>query len=184
MGSQNGVSPHIVAKRKREMGSVRSRKRYAARMELRAGEILEGTPSDAMEEEWRRLRRGWYLGGETFRDRLMDRIDRVVRGRRRASYRSEGMRTHDEREAARLLKDSCKALGVDLPDLRKRRQTDVVKQGIAWYVKSRSTIEDEWICRKLEMGSRTNIYRAVSRYRIAETPSIRNIRKKLELCAD
>ena len=52
---------------------------------------------------WRELRRGWYLGSESFGDRLMDWAAGAVAGRQRASYSGESLRGHDQREAERLL---------------------------------------------------------------------------------
>ncbi len=136
------------------------------------------------EEEWKRLRRGWYVGSEGFRDRLMDRIDGLVKGRKRTSYRPDGLRRHDEREAERRLEQGCKALAVAVPELWGRKQTDLIKQAVAWHVKRHSTISDAWICEKLEMGSRTNVHRAVQRFRSGADKAVRRLKRKLQLCAD
>jgi putative transposase len=161
-----------------------SRRRYAARMAKMTAEVCGGEVSEAQRERWRELRRGWYLGREAFGDRLMERIDGAVRGRRRALYVSAGMRRHDEREAGRLLKSALRRTRVSLAELRKRRQTDAVKQGVAWLIKSRTVVRDEWICSALEMGSRTNVNRAVQAYRSPSDRARRGLRKKLLTCAD
>ena len=102
---------------------------------------------------------------------LMDRIDGRMAGRKRGSYAAGGMRGHDERAAQRLLVDAVNRLGVKVQDLWGRRQTDAVKQAVAWWIKSRTFFGDEWICRKLEMGNRVNVCRAVRRYRAAADPN-------------
>jgi putative transposase len=159
-----------------------SRRRYAAQMHRRVLEVAEAVPG--ADAGWESLRRGWYLGDTTFRDRLMDRIDFLVQGRQRASYRSDGLRQHDEREAARRLEQGCKALAVDLTELWGRKQTDPIKQAVAWHVKKHSTIGDAWICEKLDMGSRTNVHRAVKRFRVDSDKAIVGLKRKLQLCAD
>ena len=45
----------------------------------------------------------FLLGGERFADRLMDWAAGAVRDRKRSSYSDEGLRGHDEMEAATLL---------------------------------------------------------------------------------
>lgn len=160
------------------------RRRYAGLMARRVAEVNRGPSSEEWDEAWRSIRRGWYVGSDSFRDRLMDKIDAAVRGKKRTSYASSGLRRHDEREAERLLQEAMKALEVSLPDLWARRQTDPVKQAVAWWVKSRCVISDEWLCGKLEMGSRTNVSRAVSRYRKGRDVQSRPLKRRLQLCAD
>ena len=161
-----------------------SRRRYAARVAEMAAEVCDEEATEGQQEAWRKLRRGWYLGSETFRDRLMDRIDDAVRGKRRASYVSAGMQQHDEREAGRLLKKALTRTEVSLAELRRRRQTDTLKQGVAWLIKSRTVVGDEWICRKLDMGTRTNVSRAVQAYRSPGDRARRRLKRKLHICAD
>jgi hypothetical protein len=113
----------------------------------------------------------------------LDRIDAGMLGKKRGSYKADGMGRHDEKEATRLLEDAFHRLGVRVEDIWRLRQSDRVKQAIAWWIKSRTVVGDEWICRKLEMGHRINVCRAVSRFRKAEDDETRKI-KKLLLCAD
>lgn len=159
-----------------------SRRAYAAQMHRRVVEAVKG--GEEAEKEWESLRGGWYVGGEDFRDRLMDRIAELAKGRKRVSYRSEGLQRHDEREAARRIAQGCEALGVDLAELWGRRQSDLIKQAVAWHVKRHTTAGDAWLCEKLEMGSRTNIHRAVKRFRTDRSPAVARLKQKLQLCAD
>jgi len=114
-----------------------SRKRYAKYMSMRVKELAD---SAELTDEWKMLRRGWYCGGEEFRDWLMDRVDDAVAGRKRSSYESEGLRGHDEKQANRLLLDALKRLGISLEDLRGLRQSDARKQAVAWWVKSQTVV--------------------------------------------
>lgn len=162
----------------------RNQRRYALRMEKKARECLGAKEDDRLKEEWETIRRGWYMGSDEFRDRLLDLADPVVRGRKRRSYRGEGLAAHDERAAVRRLDQACKEVDVALPALWGRRQTDPEKQAVAWWVKSHSVVSDDWLCAKLEMGSRTNIHRAVQAFRAATDRGRRNLKRKLQLCAD
>ena len=159
-------------------------RRYSALMALRVREVLALSESNETVEEWKRLRRGWYLGSDRFRDRLMDKADALLRGKKRASYRDDGMKMHDEREAGRLLQRALDILNVSLPSVWAMRQTDVVKQAIAWWLKSRTVVGDAWLCEKLEMGSRTNISRAVAAYRGCADKQRKQLKEKLYACAD
>ncbi len=53
------------------------------------------------EEEWDRVRRGWCLGGEGFRERLIEMLDKVIQGKRKETYKGDEIQAHDEAEAGR-----------------------------------------------------------------------------------
>ncbi len=161
-----------------------SRRRYGVMLERRAAEVAQGREPDELAAEWKALRRGWYVGDDSFRDKLLGLAARRVSGRKRASYRDEGLRLHDEREAGRALEEAAARVGVAVRELWGRKQTDPVKQAVAWWVKSRSIVSDEWVSAKLEMGSRTNIHRAVQAYRAPRDATRRKLKAKLQLCAD
>ena len=163
---------------------LRSRRSYARRMEEKVGEALDEDKRNEWETGWEALRKGWCVGGENFRDRLLDRVEAVVKGRSRSSYRSDGLQRHDEQMARQRLEAGLRCLGIPLAELVKRKQTDPVKQAIAWHVKRGSTVGDAWICEILEMGCRTNIHRAASRYRNADTAPYKTLKRKLLICAD
>lgn len=142
-----------------------SRRRYAKYMGLKVKELEECADTSELTEQWKMLRRGWYCGGEGFRDWLMERADAAVAGKKRASFEAAGMRGHDEKEACGLLCSALKTLEIGMEDLRAMRQSDARKQAVAWWIKSRTVVGDAWICRELQMGNRVNVSRAVKRYR-------------------
>ena len=160
-----------------------SRSRYAAYMERRVAELFAQSESPAREKQWRSLRRGWYSGSELFRDQLLERAESAVKGTRRDSYEKGGLQLHDEHAAQRRLDEALKRLGVAIENVWGRRQNDAVKQAVAWWVKHQTVVGDEWICRKLHMGSRMNVHRAVNRYRKESDPESQTLKKML-LCAD
>lgn len=162
----------------------KSRKRYAAMIKTRLRESLKEECNEDQKKAWEDVRSGWYLGSEDFGNSLRKRANESVRGNRRNSYRPEGLEAHDECAAVQRLEQGCKTLGISLPELWRRRQTDPIKQALAWWVKSNSVVSDEWLCSKLEMGCRTNIHRAVAAYRRAEDSHRKDIKRKLQLCAD
>lgn len=163
--------------------SAGSRRRYAGWMQSRAEDVLGAKRAEG-QEEWRELRRGWYLGGESFRETLVDRVESAAKGKQRRSFAGEALKLHDERGAIKRLDEACATLEVDVAELRQRKQTDEVKQGVAWWVKSRSVVPDQWLGEKLAMKSRTNVHRAVSAFRNAADARRKAIKRKLQQCAD
>ena len=61
-------------------------------------------------EELKALRRGWFLGGEEFLERLEGVVKGALREKKRESFEGEAVSRHDEIEAERLLqanKSAC-----------------------------------------------------------------------------
>jgi len=91
---------------------------------------------------------------------------------------------HDEYAAEKLLKEVLARLQTTLETIQRNRQNDPRKQAVAWYVKGRTVVGDEWICRRLEMGSRSNVSRAVNAFRVPEDGVRRGLKTLLHVCAD
>jgi putative transposase len=160
-----------------------ARKRFVAHLRLRAREAWASDKELA--EEWRSLRRGWYIGDGGFRDRLEELAQAALSGRKRSSYRSEGLRAHDEKEALRLMQETLSALKLSLEQVRALRKNDPRKQGVAWLLKTRTCVGLSWIREQLSLGDESNIRRAVLAYRTLPTPTHQQLRRKLlHVCRD
>ena len=60
---------------------------------------------EALKAQWKTIRRGWYLGGEGFRERLLERPEKVLRSRRQElKYTWRGQEEHRKEQAKQLLK--------------------------------------------------------------------------------
>ena len=167
-----------------KIGRGRDRKEYASYLQKRAMECLDEKARKWQEEEWKPLRRGWFFGSGEFRERLEKLVSGVVGKRKRKSYRGEALKSHDEGEAQRLLERALECLGLDLEGVEAMRKSDVRKQALAWLVKSNTVVRDEWVCQTLGMGDRSNISRAVGRFRRRKEKPVVALIKKLHVCTD
>jgi REP element-mobilizing transposase RayT len=161
-----------------------SRRRYGAWMARRAREVMERTSTAEQDAAWPALQRGWYVGSEGFRDRLMDLAAGVVLGRKRESYERAALQTHDDRAAARLLAVGLERLELTEAEAARLQQSDPRKQGLAWLVKSRTVVGDQWVCDRLQMGDRSNVSRAVAAYRAPRDRERGRISLLLHVCTD
>lgn len=155
----------------------RGRRAYASYLEERAKE-REGTLTDA---SLKALRRGWYLGDETFRDRILDAMaGGLRRSRRKGSVMGEAATAHDEVEAERIVASMLMELG--LPSEREgligRGVYRDEKALIAWLVRKRTSASNRWLAERLVMGHPTSVSRASGRVRREEALAKRA--KKLE----
>ena len=137
------------------MGRTADRREYERYLQKRAEESWrEQTGPKAREaDSWlKALRSGWLLGGETFRNRMLDLAAGVVGEKRRESFSGEEIRVYDEMAAQELLTSGLEALGETLASVRPLRRSDPRKQALAWLIKTKTMVGDEWITGQLDMG--------------------------------
>jgi REP element-mobilizing transposase RayT len=135
----------------------RGRRAYVAWLEERAkqgGELSEAAMNA--------LRRGWYLGEKSFRDRLLELLEKPAL--RRDPSRSGGaVRDRSLNEAERLVRVGLPALG--LPDepkaLAALRKGDPRKVCLAMLLRKHTTAGNAWIAQRMLMGEPGSVSRLV-----------------------
>ena len=154
---------------------------YRQYMQVRVQEVLGG--SEVLEGEWKSIRRGWFLGGEAFREEMLVRIGKRMESRKRESYSGEEVKGHDLKRAEQLLQKGLQALKVGQKEIQGWKTTDERKQALTWLIRSSTQVSCEWICEQLGLGHRSNISRAV---RALESPARNSARLKVNMlqCKD
>lgn len=126
-------------------------------MQKRVVEVAHS--DDPMEADacWKSIRRGWFFGSDGFRSELLEKLDGVigVKGKRE-SFDGVATRMHDNLEAEKILVAGLEALGLDEPALGNMRKNSLVKCGLAWIIRRRTCVSNEWIKQHLHMGKATN----------------------------
>jgi putative transposase len=138
----------------------RGRRSYVAWLEARAANENGKIDEQAMEA----IRRGWYLGKESFKDKLLRILEKpkLRSGARRRAAGAE--RDHGETEALRLVREGSRLLGLppDLPGLRALRKTDPRKVRLAILLRTHTSVSNAWIAEHLAMGHPGSVSRSVS----------------------
>jgi REP element-mobilizing transposase RayT len=127
----------------------------------------------------KQIKRGWYLGAESFADRLLEGLKRTDNLHQ---LQGDERRAHNEKEAERLLAKALKALNCNEGDLLSMKQNQPEKQAVAWLLKSHTTVTVIWIAQRLQMGHRTNATRGISRIRNSSENKIQKLRTKMLQC--
>ncbi len=129
-----------------EMGigqdNAAGRRRFAEAMEERRGK------GEAV--EWKRVRRGWFLGGAVLRGRLLE----MMEGGMGEHHGGEEKRETDVRKGERIVEEELEKRGWSEQDLAARRKTDAEKTWIAARLRSQTVMTLEWIAERLKMGCR------------------------------
>lgn len=138
------------------------RERYRRYIQKRVQEIAGSETPRNVDERWEKIRRGWCLGGEEFRNQMIKALDGVMDGKRRESFTGEEIRKHDVVEAGRLAEVGLERLGLLSADLTALKKSDPRKKAVAWLIRKRTSVRNEWISGRLGMGSVTKLSSFVS----------------------
>ena len=144
---------------------VEEGKRYEAYLESRVLELGLKAGRQELEEKWKGLRRGWYLGEAVFFEKLKGRLGALLAGKQRESHSGGARRAHGEAAAEGLLAVGLAALGLGAKELRDLPKSAAEKTVLAWWLRERTTVTLRWVSQALEMGHYPRVTQAVSRMR-------------------
>ncbi len=125
--------------------SVAGRQVFKERMERRRHEELE--------EEFSTIERGWYLGGEEFRQELLEQ----VKVRPGPSHFGPAVQEAAEAQAERLAAAALKRIGWTEQDVLGRRKGDPRKIELALELRRKTSVPLLWLAERLCMGSRGHL---------------------------
>jgi hypothetical protein len=75
----------------------------------------------------------------------------------------------------------CGTLEIELSSARLLRHNDPRKQALAWLIKTRTIIGDDWITQRLDTGRRSNVSRAVNAFRSEALSKIKRLKRSLHV---
>jgi len=111
-----------------------------------------------------RVKRGWFWGTGTFKERMLKLLSK--KGKRKSrDYQSSPMeRSHTERRANQIVKEGLKHYGQTLRELRGTRRGDWKRSSVAWAITRETTVPHAWISEKLNLSSAANASQQVRRF--------------------
>ena len=137
------------------------RKKYFSHMDLRVKEVLDPKNKQKFEDEWLEIRKDWFLGNDTFKEKLLKIADQVLKGRKESSYSGESKRMHDNKAAEDLVQQAFEILDIAESDVISMKKSDLNKQVIAWLLKKETSVRNAWIADRLCMGHYTAVTNAL-----------------------
>jgi putative transposase len=103
-----------------------------------------------LDKAFKRLERGWFLGGEDFKQELLAQVDTAPGPSHFGDMLHEAM----EARAERLLNEALTRMGWTKQHLHARLKGDPHKVAIARQLRAQTTMSMAWIAEHLAMGSR------------------------------
>ena len=152
---------------------------YEAYIEGRVLELATKAGRKELEAQWKGLRRGWYVGGQSFLEKLEGYLDAAVRGRQRESLSGRAKERHGLAAAERALAGGLRALELRERQLAQLARGAPEKVVLAWWLRQRTVVPLRWVSQRLEMGHYSRVAQAVSRMRRRPGPSLEKLRRKL-----
>ncbi len=131
------------------------RRIYAGYMAGRVEEVRHSAQPWKADEAWQRIRRGWHMGGEEFRQELLERVGGALKNARRQSFSGGEVQAHDEACAEQWIAKGLKALGITEAELAGLRMNGPEKIALAWLVRRNTSMRTTWIKARLGMGTAT-----------------------------
>ena len=151
----------------RVMGSLglaaKDTRGYEAYIEGRVLELGRKAGRKELEEQWKELRRGWYLGGESFAEKLKEGLQKAVQGRHRESHSGPAKEAHDHAAAEQSLEEALQALDLDGKALEELPKASPEKVVLAWWLRENTTVTLRWVTERLGMGHYTRVTQAIGR---------------------
>ena len=154
----------------------RGRRAYVAYLENRAASEGGNLSESAMAA----LRSGWYLGDETFRDQLLGLVEKGSRVLlKKGSHAPEVIKRHGEGEAERIVVRGMVELGLldETGQAIPTRKGDPRKVALASVLKAHTSVDNEWISQRLEMGHNRSVSRLIRQGH--ENPEIKRLSSEL-----
>jgi REP element-mobilizing transposase RayT len=157
--------------------SASGRRRFWKYMNKRVQEVAFSDNPTAVDESWARIRRGWCFGGEAFRDEMLERIESL--SGKRESFSGAPVQLHDEQEAAKLVVEGLKVLGLREEQLQAMSKGADEKALLAWLVRRNSVVTNAWIAERLGMGRPDCLSRYPRRVENSRNAHIVEMKEKL-----
>lgn len=110
------------------------------------------------------LRRGWYLGDDSFRDQLLNLIEGgSTAQQKKGSHTRVELKSYRESEAERIVHFGLERLEVsdEESQLSAMRKGDVREVAVAMVLKARTKVGNEWITQRLKMGHNRSVSRLI-----------------------
>lgn len=157
----------------------KGRRSYRRFMQSRVTEMAGHDKPYAFDEDWSKIRHGWCLGEASFRGRLLDYIEKIRQGKKVTSLGGEGIRSHNERQAEKLLSRGIRILGLTESSLEAMRKSAQEKQVLAWLLRSRTTVSNEWVSSHLLCGHPDGVSRYVKTVEMTKDKVMLALKKKV-----
>ncbi len=157
---------------------------YRQYFKQRVDEIAGSKDPYDLDPNWSKIRHGWCLGCDVFRDNLLDRLDALRSKRKNSSFSGPEIQMHNERRALSLLSAGLKQLGLTSKALKSLPKGASEKIALVWYIRSKTTVSNDWLSEHIFCGHPNNIPRYINEIKGKKNKILNRLVKVLLICED
>ncbi len=144
--------------------SLKSRRAYAAYMDLRHESIMLERQSSEEMADWKHMERGWLHGGAEFRKRMMVCLEEQGKATLKSLVDKEQRRDLTEASAQIVLQKCLDHFRILPDELITMPKSDPAKMLIAGLLRYHYPVSVEWVSQQLAMGHFTTVSRSLRFY--------------------
>ncbi len=137
-----------------------------------------------LDPNWSKVRHGWCLGSNAFRDSLLDMLDAIRSKRKRSSFSGPEIQMHNERRALRLLSTGLKQLGLTNKTLKSLPKGAPEKKALIWYIRSKTTVSNNWLSEHIFCGHPNNIPHSINEVKGKRNKILNRLVKTMLICEE
>lgn len=152
---------------------------YRRSMQQCVADIAGGNKRKDLDPDWAKIRHGWCLGEPSFREKLLDHLDKVRLGKKRTSLCGPEIHCHNERQAAQLKGKALAALNLTDRTLRNMPKGCQEKQVLVWFIHTRTSVPNDWLCKHIHCGHPGNISKYVKAVGTTRDKQIVTLRRRM-----
>ncbi|MGB0644276.1 MAG: transposase, partial [Akkermansiaceae bacterium] len=154
------------------------RRRFEAWTDAQAWDCARGN-NEQLEQEWKKVRRGWYLGSETFKEKLLSKLEGILEGHQRDSQSGGAKRERGEVAAPQWFRMASEHLKLNGDALAKLKKGDERKLVLAWGLRTQFMVSCKWVTSLLHMGDPSRVSAAVKQVKGVKKGPMAKLRKTL-----
>jgi hypothetical protein len=148
--------------------SLKSRRAYAAYMDLRHQSVTLDKLSAEEKADWKHMERGWMHGNTEFRERMTICMQEQGKSHLKSLVDAEQKRDLSEAAAFSVLNRCLTHFDIRPEELSCLPKSSPVKMLIAGLLRYHYPVSAEWVSAQLVMGHFTTVSRAMRFYDVAE----------------
>ena len=152
---------------------------YRRYMQQRVVEIAGSRKPHDLDPDWSKIRRGWCLGDPSFREKLLERLDHVRLGKKASSLSGTEIHCHNERQAEQLKAKALRVIGLTDSSLKRLPKGCPEKQVLVWFIHTRTSVPNDWLCQQLHCGHPGNISKYVKAVSVTKNKQIVTLKRRM-----
>jgi len=152
---------------------------YRRYMQQRVAEIAGSQKPYELDPDWAKSRHGWCLGESSFREKLLEHLDGIRLGKKAASLSGPEIHCHNEKQAEQLKAKALKALGLTDGSLKDMPKGCPEKQVLVWFIHTRTSVANDWLCQQLYCGHPGNILKYTKAVTTAKNRQILTLKRRI-----